>query len=133
MALMLSVREIFTRTIDSEPTEYRGIHMRSKLEAAFARHLDRLGVDWTYEPELFGRRGEGYLPDFRLIDARGGSCYVELKPTIEQAEAAQMRMEIIWQSHPEAVLLAVSAEESRWYACVRGGGWTSWQEAWAHR
>lgn len=131
MGLMLSFREIVDRTIDSEPTEYRGVQMRSKLEADFARHLDRKGIEWTYEPAIFGPRGSGYLPDF-LLNANVEPAYVELKPTIAQALAAQRRMEIIWQQRPEAVLVVVSTEDNRWYAAIRGRGWESWQEAWKH-
>lgn len=132
MALVLSTREIFTGIIDSEPTDYAGFTMRSKLEADFAAHLDRLGVPWTYEPQIFGPRGSGYLPDFLLL--RGAErTYVELKPTIEQAHAAKARAEIIWETRPEALLLVVSAEGNWWYAGVRGRPWEPWQEVWKHR
>lgn len=129
MALLLSLREIITNTIDSTPTEYRGVLMRSRLEADFARHLG--GVDWEYEPAKFGPYGNGYIPDF-LLRSGTGRTYVELKPTIEQAEAAMGRMEIIWETYPQAVLLVVSAEGNRWWARVRDGEWESWQETWAH-
>lgn len=132
MGLVLSVREIITHTIDSEPTDYYGVQMRSKLEADFAHRLDVLGVQWAYEPEIFGPRGSGYLPDFLLLSGNERT-YVELKPTLEQAHAAKVRMEVIWQTRPDAVLLVVSAEGNWWFASVRGRGWESWQEAWAHR
>lgn len=132
MPLLLSFREVVERTIDSTPTEYRGIQMRSKLEADFAGHLDRLGVDWKYEPEIFGPRGAGYLPDF-LLGSGNERTYVELKPTVEQAEAAKARIAVIWETHPDAVLLIVSAEGNRFYAALRGQPWETWQEAWAHR
>lgn len=102
--------------------------MRSQLEADFALHLDHKGVDWTYEPE----RIEGYLPDFRLVSEKGAT-YVELKPTMEQAEAAKARIELVWRKYPAAVLLVVSAEHSRWYAAVRGQAWETWVEGWHHR
>lgn len=102
--------------------------MRSQLEADFALHLDHMGVDWTYEPERIG----GYLPDFRLVSDEGAT-YVEVKPTIGQAEAAKARIELVWGKYPEAVLLVISAEHSRWYAAVRGGPWETWVEGWHHR
>lgn len=112
----------------SRPAVYRGVQMRSQLEADFALHLDHLGVDWDYEPE----RIAGYLPDFRLV-RNEEATYVELKPTIEQAEAAKERIERVWTKHPEAVLLVVSAEQSRWYAAVKGRPWETWVEGWHHR
>lgn len=113
-------------------TEYRGVVMRSQLEADFAYHLDKLGVQWSYEADLFGTPGSQYLPDFRLVD-KSGLCYVELKPTVDQAEAAKARMTVIWESHPDAVLLVVSAQDSRWFAAVRGGPWETWTETWRHQ
>lgn len=133
MGLMLSMREILTNTIDADPTEYRGNLMRSRLEADFARHLDEQGIsDWQYEPQTFGPRGRGYIPDFLIRSGTTGRTYVELKPTIEQAEAAKARMEVIWELYPSAVLLVVSAEGSRWFARVRGAEWESWHERWNH-
>lgn len=129
MGLMLSMREILTRSIDADPTTYQGVDMRSKLEASFASYLDELGVEWVYEPEIFGPRGSGYLPDFLIRDGRG-RCYVEVKPTIEQAEAAKARMLVIWETRPESTLLVVSGEQSRFYAAVYGRPWESWQERW---
>lgn len=64
---------------------YRGsngaIHMRSKWEVAYAQYLDRLGVDWKYEPKWFyigpGKyKGETHLPDFYLVKQKK---YVEIK------------------------------------------------------
>ena len=47
------------------PTVYKGIEMRSRLEADYAAHLDRSGVKWEYEPTCFaGPKGQ-WLPDFR--------------------------------------------------------------------
>jgi hypothetical protein len=61
-------------------TRYAGCHFRSRLEARWAVFLDRLGIEWQYEPEGFdlGRHG-WYLPDFR-ITTEEGTGYLEVKP-----------------------------------------------------
>ena len=112
-------------------TVVRGIQMRSKLEADFARHLDQLWVAWEYEPHPFFARGRGYLPDFWLL-LGDRPCYVEIKPTILQAELAQKRMEVIWETEPDAFLVVASGEQCRWYGANRPGPWVSWVERWAH-
>lgn len=126
-----SVRAIFGGIIDPIKTEYRGIHMRSRLEVDFARHLDELEVEWRYEPTMFGPPGQGYLPDFaiRLDDSM---AYIEVKPTLREVPLAQERMTVIWETYPDAVLIVVSAEESRHFSAVAGSPWSSWVERWSH-
>ena len=66
--------------IAAKPTVWRGIPMRSALEARWAQHLDEIGVLWEYEPQPFflGPKRVGYLPDFRLtrldawLEVKGG-------------------------------------------------------------
>jgi hypothetical protein len=57
--------------IQAQPTTYKGIAMRSRLEADWAATLDEHGIEWLYEPQLVklpsGRR---YLPDFWLLELR---------------------------------------------------------------
>lgn len=75
-----------TRPTTAIPTEHlrTGLRMRSALEARWADHLDQIGVQWSYEPELvlLGRAGPrggwigGYLPDFRLD---GQNAWIEVK------------------------------------------------------
>jgi len=127
-----SVAAIIAGYIDPVPhPEYRGVVMRSRLETDFARHLDAIGIPWRYEPATFGLGGRGYLPDFEL---RLGDrpCFVEVKPTVRQAEAAKRRVKVIWKTHPDATLVIVSAEESRYFVAEAGGRWASWVERWAH-
>jgi hypothetical protein len=52
----------------STPTNYRGIRMRSKLEASYAKYLDSISEEWLYEPERFFLEELQctYLPDFYL-------------------------------------------------------------------
>jgi hypothetical protein len=54
----------------SIPTEYKGIQMRSKLEAKWAKWFDDNGIRWIYEPEGFQKDGIKYLPDFALPDLK---------------------------------------------------------------
>lgn len=66
-------------------TVYKGITMRSRLEAGFAMWLDEQKVKWEYEPCAFGSEAGQYLPDFRcqLFDTGPGKTetfYVEIKP-----------------------------------------------------
>lgn len=52
-------------TIEARPTEYRGVRMRSKSEAIFARALELDGWIWEYEPP--GYDVNGWVPDFRIV------------------------------------------------------------------
>jgi hypothetical protein len=62
------------RRIAAIPTEYRGVHMRSRLEARHASFFDLVGWTWDYEPYDLN----GYIPDF-VIDSR---LVIECKPSI---------------------------------------------------
>lgn len=72
------------------------IHMRCKWEVAYAQHLDRLGIEWKYEPKWFyigpgNYKGETHLPDFYLIKQKK---YVEIKGRYidqDQAKIATFR------------------------------------------
>lgn len=52
--------------VQAIPTTYRGVQMRSRLEADWARQFDRWGVPWLYETEGVNLDGLWYLPDFWL-------------------------------------------------------------------
>ena len=56
------------------PTKYRGVQMRSRIEAAHAAFFDECGWDWEYEPFDL----EGYIPDF-LIKFKTHPLLVEVK------------------------------------------------------
>jgi hypothetical protein len=97
----------------ARPTIYNGVQMRSRLEATLAGWFDRNAIPWAYEPGCFANETGQYLPDFRLdgFAVGGGNkrpIYVEVKPTLELADAAKRRMEIIWSSEPNADLLIVA-------------------------
>jgi len=117
--------------IDPTRTEYRGILMRSRLEADFARHLDDLRIPWRYEPTIFGPVGEGYKPDFQLM-RRGEHHYVEVKPRLADVGEAERRMEIIWETYPDAVLIVASGEGCQWFAREKGKPAVAWTDRWAH-
>lgn len=63
-------------------TVYEGIkgaiNMRSKSETLFAYHLDKIGMDWLFEPKRFDLGWATYTPDFYLpsidlwIEVKGG-------------------------------------------------------------
>jgi hypothetical protein len=66
------------------PTLYKGIRMRSRLEADYAGSLDRTGHKWEYEPECFADERGQWLADFRVDETNrpdGGMHLIELKPT----------------------------------------------------
>lgn len=48
-------------------TTYAGCDFRSRLEARWAVFMDRLGIEWSYEPQGWEMSdGTRYLPDFWL-------------------------------------------------------------------
>jgi hypothetical protein len=103
--------------IKARPTMYKGIQMRSRLEADYAAALDAKGAAWEYEPTCFASDSGQWLPDFR-IDEPGGVTYVELKPAylldrqdnedmrmnVDRIDTFLQRMEIAWHSEPDAWL-----------------------------
>lgn len=58
------------------PTKYRGLQMRSRIEARWAAMFDRVGWPWEYEPIDL----DGYIPDFVLMFNR--PLLVEVKPDL---------------------------------------------------
>lgn len=130
--------------IKARPTTYKGIEMRSRLEAAYAAVLDRAIANspelfdpavWEYEPDCFADEKGQYLPDFaywmRTPEGRR-RVYIEVKPRILDNGhflAVTERMAIIWASEPDAVLhLAEFDGEFRYWHGVlipnMGGWWT---------
>lgn len=97
--------------IQARPTTYKGIQMRSRLEALFAQTVldsDYPGCGWTYEPRCFASETGQYLPDFHCT-VSAGSTYMEVKPPGADASAALELMHIILASEPDARLfVAVS-------------------------
>ena len=97
--------------IPARPTTYRGIQMRSRLEAQYARLMDtdEMPTEWIYEPRAFGGLGGQYLPDFEIL-GMPFPMYVEVKPTLERAYAVMSQMTVIWESEPKARLVVIVKE-----------------------
>jgi hypothetical protein len=100
--------------IPARPTTYKGIKMRSRLEADYASALDRDGETWEYEPQCFGGPDGQWLPDFRV--GLEGSL-VEIKPAYllewdtkeifgvyDRVDKILQRMTVAWLSEPDAIL-----------------------------
>lgn len=105
--------------IPARPTVYKGIQMRSRLEADYASALDRDDVPWKYEPTCFGGDSGQWLPDFALYEGPA-TIYVELKPAYliewdtpelegvySRADEILKRMSVAFESEPEAYLSLV--------------------------
>lgn len=103
----------------ARPTIYKGIEMRSRLEAGYAQWLDEVGFEWTYEPKAFASDDGQYLPDFAIENVRCSwldgprRVYVEVKPDAffgqfadaDEATDFYNRLAIILESEPEAVVI----------------------------
>ena len=103
-------------TLTARPTTYRGIDMRSRTEARFAAFLDRVGIEWAYEPRAYADASGQYLPDFRLLASSWPSTvFVDVKGTLTTVEYHHLRarMRIIWTSDPRALLVIAPADWSR--------------------
>jgi hypothetical protein len=112
------------------PTVYKGIKMRSRLEAAYAEQFDAFGWEWQYEPQCFATDEGQYLPDFRLQIYPDTwvrrHLYVEVKPLTSAAiskgwDDLPRWWRIIQANDPEAgaMLLCFSASSVgviEWFA-----------------
>jgi hypothetical protein len=102
-------------TIKARPTLYKGIQMRSRLEADYAANLDALGYRWGYEPECFASADGQWLPDFGSSFADEGpfAIFTEVKPAgpladwipgsadyIKHVDTILKQMTIAWESQP---------------------------------
>lgn len=104
-------------TIPARPTSYKGVTMRSRLEAGFAMWLDTMRWEWEYEPECFAYEGGQWLPDFRVdipcVSSMGqlrSPVYVEVKPatlTIPDSIALRPRMAAVYATHPDCAAVLV--------------------------
>ncbi len=91
-------------------TTYRGIRMRSRLEAKWAYFFDRLGWSWQYEPIDFA----GWIPDFVVFGAGKYPLVVEVKPLFRWDNAVGDKMlDAIENSTQESDLLVCGADLTR--------------------
>lgn len=109
--------------LPARPTTYRGIKMRSRMEAEFAARLDdvwrdEFGDEWSYEPMCFASATGQYLPDFMVVTPGGQRIYIEVKPEVGDFDALRNRVEIIWESEPDAFLciMELRQKERGWIA-----------------
>jgi hypothetical protein len=105
--------------IPARPTTYKGIRMRSRLEADYAAYLDRQDCPWEYEPECFASPEGQWLPDFRggqdraLIELKPAAYLFdhlgegEIGPAVKRIDSYLKRMTIAWASKPDASLQLV--------------------------
>lgn len=121
-----------TGLIPARPTTYKGIAMRSRLEAAYAEQFDAFGWQWEYEPQCFATDAGQYLPDFRLRAPHINECctYVEVKPYIDYEHVGRLIEDqvprwwnIIKANDPtaSAFLLCVGADpegQLEWYGLI---------------
>lgn len=124
--------------MNARPTTHRGIQMRSRLESKFARYLDSMSVEFKYEPRAFSGKSGEYLPDFQLTEVEV-PLFVEVKPTfrdIAAVERGMERMEIIWESEPDAALMMVFGDvgfslrtEGRRWEVITEDGLPGWDQA----
>ena len=80
---------------------YKGIQMRSRLEARFAGNLDNLHAEWSYEGEAYASGTKQYLPDFRVDE----DWFIEVKPYTNSKENDPNKildaMGVIAESRPD--------------------------------
>lgn len=108
-------------------TFYKGIKMRSRLEADFASTLGRHGEIWEYEPFCFAADGVQWLPDFRVsYPGQKTAQYIEVKPAqlmwqgglasiVGMIDSLLQKMSVAWESEPDAhLLLAFHRYGQRW-------------------
>lgn len=118
-----------THGVKARPTVYRGIRMRSRLEANYAARLDGIGLKWDYEPMCFADEAGQYLPDFAITATDGRHFYIEVKPTERLArEWINGPMQRIWSSDPAAVLVATWKVGNEWhrYTLTQSVQWWEW-------
>lgn len=96
------------RTVEAKPCVFRGVHMRSKLEAKWAVVFEALRIKWEYETTLYTLKstrlfpnGVKYLPDFHLPN-----WIIEVKPTPPTPEELDKAVGVLLsQDKPFAFLI----------------------------
>ncbi len=109
--------------LTARPTTYKGVAMRSRLEARYAAWLDRQGFDWKYEPKAFASEEGQYLPDFQTTVrflGRERTAYIETKPIWAHAPERYVKRitSIIQSSEPEALVIIEIDDWDRPLVCL---------------
>jgi len=103
----------------SKPCVYKGIEMRSRLEAKIANFFDMLGIAWQYEPMSFLlSNGDWFLPDFLLPELK---TWAEVKGEILDFDHSRL---LKFVSETKNEILIISKEEGYWHSCDRGSDGT---------
>ena len=120
--------ELVGALLKPRPTTYRGIQMRSRMEAHFAADLDAAGLDWEYEPRAYGGPKGQWLPDFVVHRKGMPDTFIEVKPTEQHAIDAVDRVCVIFDSEPgsPAVIFWPGEPEEGWV----GGSRRRWRSVW---
>lgn len=77
--------------IKAIPTVYKGVVMRSRLEARWASMLDALRWHWDYEPDL---QAGFVIPDF-ILSGFAHPIVLECKPALTVEELAEYRRALV--------------------------------------
>ena len=89
--------------LQARPTTYKGIRMRSRLEALWAAEFDSGHREWSYEPRCFADETRQYLPDFSTGTGFFPEFW-EVKGWVDDPLPIMERMEVILLSEPYASL-----------------------------
>jgi hypothetical protein len=116
----------------ARPVTYKGVDFRSRLEVRYALHLDDNGIEWRYEPRVYGHDDRWYLPDFEIIGP-SRPTFIEVKPKLDEVDGAKAKMAVIWDEIPDALLIVACAENCAYFAAERDSEWETWQERWASK
>jgi hypothetical protein len=100
------------------PTVYKGIPMRSRLEAKAAADLDLEGARWIYEPRAYADETGQWLPDFEVWapGPHGETLHylLEVKPTEEAALGAVAKVRPVFASLPRIAVMIDWPAPSVW-------------------
>lgn len=83
-------------------TWYKGIRMRSGLEAEFARQLDEAELEWQYEPRRFRLSWCTYTPDFYLpeldiwVETKGWMDEVSKRKVESFRRETRKTLSVVW-------------------------------------
>ena len=93
------------RAYNNKPTVYRGISMRSQLEAHVAGQLDKEEIRWFYEPTLPLKNNPNQkycMPDFFLYDYK---VIVEVRPSSKMDERLDEKLHSLASEYGETFVI----------------------------